>query len=103
MSDLRGISRGSKAAAIVVLVVLVQVVVLAFLGLGAIRNDREEGARRAAESELRKAGAVAEETRRRAWEGLRGDLEKAAVTAREQPDGFRNETRAGWFRAFLET
>ena len=45
MSDLRGLSRGSKTAAVVILVVLLQVIVVAVLGLGAITRDREDGAR----------------------------------------------------------
>src|SRR5262245_37885448 len=62
MSDLRGISRGSKTAAVVVLVVLLQVIVVAVLGLGAIARDREEGARIAWDEAEQKASATAQRT-----------------------------------------
>ncbi len=102
MADLRGISRGSKTATIVVLVVLLQVIVLAFLGLDAIRNDREEGARAAATEDDRRARALAEEALKRTWEGLENALDKAAHASRDDPAGF-HPTKAGWFRSFRES
>ena len=44
MSDLRGLSRGSKTAAAVIVGVLLQVIVVAVLGLTAITREREDGA-----------------------------------------------------------
>jgi hypothetical protein len=55
MSDLRGLSRGSKTAAVVILVVLLQVIVVAVLGLGAIARDREDGARLADDAAKKRA------------------------------------------------
>ncbi len=45
MSDPRATSRGSKTAAVVMLVVFLQVMIVAILGLGAIGRDRQEAQR----------------------------------------------------------
>jgi two-component system phosphate regulon sensor histidine kinase PhoR len=47
MKELRGSSRGSRTAAVVILVAFLQVLVVAILGLGAITRDRREGHRQA--------------------------------------------------------
>ena len=52
MSDLRGLSRGSKTAAAVIVGVLLQVIVVALLGLSAIARDREEGVRLAGQNNV---------------------------------------------------
>jgi two-component system phosphate regulon sensor histidine kinase PhoR len=101
MSDLRGLSPGSKTAAVVILVVLLQVIVVAVLGLGAIERDREEGARRAREQA---ESAALEEARRvtgQARDGLLGALQEAARIARN-PGGLRNLPREGWYGAFRD-
>ncbi len=43
MSDIRGIPRRSKTAVVVVLVVFLQMLALAVVGIGAIKEDRERG------------------------------------------------------------
>lgn len=78
MSDLRGLSRGSKTAAVVILVVLLQVIVVAVLGLGAIARDREDGARLARNATEQRALEVATTSLDRARAGLLVALEDAA-------------------------
>ncbi len=101
MSDLRGLSRGSKTAAVVVLVVLLQVIVVAVLGLGAISRDREEGARRdrdaAAERSLALARRVVEQTA----QGVIVAVEDSAKVALHT-GGLRNLPRTGWLAAVRE-
>jgi|GEM_PF-1613521 len=78
MSDLRGLSRGSKTAAVVILVVLLQVIVVAVLGLGAIANDRADGARLAKNATEQRALDVATASLDRTRAGLIPALEDAA-------------------------
>src|SRR4051812_21845037 len=99
MSDLRGLSRGSKAAAVVILVVLLQVIVVAVLGLGTIARDREERARTDREDAAQRARSTAYDALRQALAGLDGALLKAAAVARG-PGGLANIPKDGWLRAF---
>jgi signal transduction histidine kinase len=101
MSDLRGISRGSKTAAVVILVVLLQVIVVAVLGLGAITRDREEGARLAHDEADAKAATQASGTLLRAQAGLVGELEAEARVARNT-GGLRNQAPTPWRLPFLD-
>lgn len=100
MSDLRGLSRGSKTAAIVILVVLLQVIVVAVLGLGAIARDREEGARIARDEAQARAQADANAVLDRARAGLLRALD-AASTARSMPQASL-PAPTPWARAFLD-
>src|SRR5204862_2427164 len=99
MSELRGLPRGSKAAAVVILVVLLQVIVVAVLGLGTIAVDREERGRLEREDAERRARGTAFDAVRQALDGLDGALAKAAAVARG-PGGLSNMARDGWLRAF---
>ena len=101
MSDLRGLSRGSKTAAVVILVVLLQVIVVALLGLGTIARDREEGARSAREDAERRARGSADDARRAAIDGVAGALEKAKF-ASTGLGGPKSTPRDGWLAAFRE-
>ena len=101
MSDLRGLSRGSKTAAVVVLVVLLQVIVVSILGLGTITRDREAGARRARELEAENALAVA-----RRVVGQTSDSLIAAIDGSKgvafHAGGVRSLPRTGWLAAVRE-
>lgn len=101
MSDLRGLSRGSKTAAVVVLVVLLQVIVVAVLGLGAIGRDREEGARRAREQAAEAALTLARRVVAQSAEGLIGAVDSAAKVALNT-GGLRLLPRTGWLTAVRE-
>jgi two-component system phosphate regulon sensor histidine kinase PhoR len=101
MSDLRGLSRGSKTAAVVVLVVLLQVIVVAVLGLGAIGRDREEGARRARDQAAANALTLARRVIAETAEGLIGAVEDSAKVALNT-GGLRNRPRTGWLAAVRE-
>ncbi len=101
MSDLRGLSRGSKIAAFVILVVLLQVIVMSVLGLGAIARDREEGARLARESLERRASDLAEATLDRTARGMKDALEEVAKAVKES-GGIRNILRSDWLKSFRD-
>ena len=101
MSDLRGLSRGSKTAAVVIVVVLLQVIVVAILGLGTIARDREEGARRARKDAERRARGTADDARRAALDSVFGALSKAKF-APASAGGPRSAPRDGWMAAFRE-
>jgi two-component system phosphate regulon sensor histidine kinase PhoR len=102
MNDLRGLARGPKTAAVVVAVVLLQVIVVAVVGLGAISRDREAGARGAREEDLRRAQATAAATVARVWEGVRTAVSAASVAATRarDPQGERAFALQEWSRAF---
>src|SRR5262245_30347092 len=101
MSDLRGISRGSKTAAVVILVVLLQVIVVAVLGLGAITRDREDGARLAREDAEAKAQERARATLELARRGIFDELAAEAKVAKNA-GGLRNQAESTWRKPFLE-
>ena len=101
MSDLRGLSRGSKTAAVVIVGVLLQVIVVAVLGLSAITRAREEGARLAREDAARRARGVAMDAARRASQGVENSILAVASAARG-PGGLRNLAREGWIEAFRD-
>jgi two-component system phosphate regulon sensor histidine kinase PhoR len=62
MKGMQGSSTGSKTAAVVMLIVFLQVLVVAILGLGAIARDRDEGRRQALAQADRDAQAALDET-----------------------------------------
>ena len=99
MTDLRGISRGSKTAAVVILVVLLQVIVVSILGLGTITREREEGSRLARQDAERSAVGHATRGIEQASDGVLGALREAAAIARN-PGGLRNLPHHQWYRAF---
>lgn len=101
MSDLRGLSRGSKTAAVVVLVVLLQVIVVAVLGLGAIARDREDGLHRAKERADAEALTLARRVVTQSADALIGAIDGAAKIAL-RTGGLRNAPRAGWLAAVRE-
>ncbi len=70
-------SSGNKTATFVVLVVFLQLLVIAVLGLGAISRDRREGAREAQEN----ADAVAVETAQASLRRLESDLSGVLLEA----------------------
>lgn len=101
MSDVRGLSRGHKTAAVVILVVLLQVIVVAFLGLSAIAQDRDDGLRIARDEA--KAAATIHATRvlDHARAGVLHTLEAAASVARNR-GGLANQAPSDWYRTFLD-
>ncbi len=101
MSDLRGLSRGSKTAAVVVLVVLLQVIVVAVLGLGAIGRDREAGATRARDRATQASLTLARRVVAQSAEGLIAAVDGAAKVA-QHPGGLRNVLRTGWLATVRE-
>lgn len=101
MSDVRGLSRGHKTAAVVILVVLLQVIVVAFLGLSAIAGDREEGVRLAREAARSQAQDQATRTLTLARTGVLAALEAAASVAKNR-GGLRNQAPSDWYRTFLD-
>src|SRR5438132_1568462 len=101
MSDLRGISRGSKTAAVVILEVLLQVIVVAVLGLGTIAREREAAARTAKDNAERRAEEQAQEIVDKTRDGVIGQLRVAARAARE-PGGLRSQELQPWHKAFLD-
>jgi len=101
MSDVRGLSRGHKTAAVVILVVLLQVIVVAFLGLSAIARDREEGVRIASDAAKAQAQEQAGRTVARARAGVIAALEAAASVAKNR-GGLRNQAPSDWYRTFLD-
>lgn len=101
MSDVRGLSRGHKIAAVVLLVVLLQVIVVAFLGLQTIARDREEGARIAKEAARQDARERAVGGLDRARAGLLEALGMAASVARN-PGGLRNQAPSAWYATFAD-
>ena len=101
MSDLRGLSRGSKTAAVVIVGVLLQVIVVALLGLSAITRDREAGVRDARDDAARRAGVTARDAAKRASRGVESAISAVASAARG-PGGLRNLAREGWIEAFRD-
>jgi signal transduction histidine kinase len=109
MSEMRGLprgplSRGTKTAAVVILAVLLQVIVVAVLGLGAITRDRKEGARLADERARADAEQVATKTLEALQTGVEDAVREAARVAgvAREPGSLRNITRENWSRAFTE-
>ena len=72
MADVRS-TRGSKTAALVMLVVFLQVLVVAILGLGAISRDRKEGLRKARDDAKKEARGALEDVVRRAEEEVQAE------------------------------
>ena len=101
MSDLRGLSRGSKTAAVVVLVVLLQVIVVAVLGLGAISRDRDEGARRDREATRERSLTLARRVVEQTAQGVIAAVDEAAKVALNA-GGLRTSPRTGWLAAVRE-
>src|SRR5262245_62833610 len=95
MSDLRGISRGSKTAAVVILVVLLQVIVVAVLGLGTIARDREDGLRNARDDAQARAEANANHTLDLAQKETLAQLQADARVAKNR-GGLRNQAPSPW-------
>ena len=101
MSDLRGLSRGSKTAAVVVLAVLLVEIVVTVLGLGAIGRDREEGAHRARDQAAENSLTLARRVVSQTAEGLIAAVDSSAKIA-FNPGGLRNSPRTGWLAAVRE-
>jgi two-component system phosphate regulon sensor histidine kinase PhoR len=87
MSDSPVLARGSKTATVVVLVVFLQLLVIAVLGLGAITRDRREGVREAEERADADAVAAAEDSIRRIHGGM--DEVVARVVEMRSPEELR--------------
>jgi len=101
MSDLRGLSRGSKTAAVVVLVVLLQVIVVAVLGLGAIARDREDGARRDRDAAAERSLSLARRVVAQTAQGLIAAVDESAKVALHA-GGLRTLPLTGWLAAVRE-
>ena len=82
MSNPRGTAGGSRTAAVVMLAVFLQVLVVAVLGLGAITRDRQE-AQRTAEAE---AQGDAEDALGDILAGVTEEIRQALKDVREYPD-----------------
>jgi len=82
MSNPRGSGGGSRTAAVVMLAVFLQVLVVAVLGLGAITRDRQE-ARRTAEQE---AQEDAEDALQAILDRASAEMHQALQDVREYPD-----------------
>lgn len=76
MSESPVLARGSKTATVVVVVVFLQLLVIAVLGLGAITRDRREGVREAQERADAEAVAAAEDNLRRVEAGLTEEFDR---------------------------
>jgi two-component system phosphate regulon sensor histidine kinase PhoR len=99
MSDVPGLPRGSKTAAVVVLVVFLQLLVVAVLGLGAITRDRREGERQALEKAEAEDKEKLGKTLVRVLAEVRRTLgEAAAATDAEALRGLRARDREGLVR-----